>query len=449
MGHVMRAYREHPHHGRKGVSQDELAAWSGKTQGWISQIENGPPINQLDKLISWAELLRIPQEHLWFALPQRDDIPVLPLPEDADLNPVLRGTPLTQSDVYMPSIGETPNGDHEGALRMAEERARNFGRRFGAGGLNDETLQQLHDDVARLAFDYQRKPVTDLLGDLSSTQEAVFSSLEQGQPPTQARHLFFLGGVVSGVLAKARHDFVNPTGAMVHTRTGFLCADQADHDGLRAWIRGLQSQVTYWAGRPHDALRYAQQGTAFAAKSASSMSVWLPACEARAWAVLGNSHEAVTAIQRAETAVGAIRPDELDELGGLCWFGPTRQLYYAADAFAWLTDQADKAETYASRAIEAYEDSDSAEWAFGDQAGSRTTLAITRILSGERDGAAEALRPVLDLPATLRINGVINSAKRVHDALRRSTIAKDTAEMQEEIEVFTRTPLPALPTGGA
>jgi hypothetical protein len=236
---------------------------------------------------------------------------------------------------------------------------------------------------------------------------------------------------------------------MLHTRTGFLCADQADHDGLRAWIRGLQSQISYWAGRPHDALRYASQGAAFAAQSTSSMSVWLPACEARAWAMLGNSSEALAAIQRAETALGAVRTDELDELGGLCSFGSTRQLYYAADALAWLTDQADQAESYASRAVEAYRDTDSSEWAFGDQAGSHANLAISHVLGGERDGAAEALRPVLDLRAELRINGVVNSAKRVHETLRRSAIAVATTDLQEEIEAFARAPLPALPAGGA
>lgn len=449
MGQVMRAYREHTHHGRKAVTQDQLAVWSGRSQPWICQIENGPPINQLDRLIAWAELLRIPQKHLWFALPGRDGagLGVESLPDDDDPCPVPHGTSLVASDVYTP-IGDTPNGDHEGALSMAEDRARNFGRRFGANGLNDATLQQLHEDVARLAFDYQRRPVTDLLGDLTSTQDAVFSSLEQGQPPTQARHLFFLGGIVSGVLAKASHDFQNPSGAMVHTRTGFLCADQADHDGLRAWLRGLQSQISYWAGRPREALRYAQQGAAFAARSTSSMSVWLPACEARAWAMLGNSDEAIAAVQRAETALDAIRPDDLDEIGGLCSFGPTRQLYYAADALVWLTDEAEQAETYANRAVAAYQDADSPDWAFGDQAGSHTNLAVTRILRAERDGAAEALQPVLDLPAELRINGIVNSARRVHEALRRSALGTDTTELQEQIEAFTRTPLPALPAGG-
>jgi tetratricopeptide (TPR) repeat protein len=212
-----------------------------------------------------------------------------------------------------------------------------------------------------------------------------------------------------------------------------------------AWIRSLESQISYWAGRPHDALRYAQSGASFAANTRSSMAVWVPASEARAWAVLGNANEAVAAIQRAEAALDVLGPDELELLGGLCTFRPARQLYYAADALVWLPSEAERAEDYATRAVEAYDDRDTPEWSFGDQAGSQANLAIARALQGEQDGAAEALRPVLDLTPELRINGIVRSALRVHDALRRSPIAQSTTALQQEIEEFTRTPLPALP----
>ncbi len=71
-------------------------------------------------------------------------------------------------------------------------------------------------------------------------------------------------------------------------------------------------------------------------------------------------------------------------------------------------------------------------------------MAITRIATGELDGAADALAPVLDLPAERRINGVVHSARRVHQALRQSGRADDARELQEEIEMFTRTPMQTL-----
>ncbi|MBX7269596.1 helix-turn-helix transcriptional regulator [Micromonospora sp. Llam7] len=69
MGRVIRAWRTHPHHGRRSISQDRVASWVGLTQAQLSRIENGPAIAHLDRLTQWAEALRVPADRLWFALP--------------------------------------------------------------------------------------------------------------------------------------------------------------------------------------------------------------------------------------------------------------------------------------------------------------------------------------------------------------------------------------------
>ncbi|WP_239381347.1 helix-turn-helix transcriptional regulator, partial [Frankia sp. CIT1] len=43
----------------------------GITQTQLSRIESGTPITDLTKLIRWAEMLRIPEELLWFKLPRQ------------------------------------------------------------------------------------------------------------------------------------------------------------------------------------------------------------------------------------------------------------------------------------------------------------------------------------------------------------------------------------------
>jgi hypothetical protein len=75
---------------------------------------------------------------------------------------------------------------------------------------------------------------------------------------------------VGGLLAKASHDLAEPHAAMAQARTGYLCADQTDHDGLRAWLRGLQSLIAYWAGRTQEAARYAESGGEFAARAGNT-----------------------------------------------------------------------------------------------------------------------------------------------------------------------------------
>ncbi|MBM0256496.1 helix-turn-helix domain-containing protein [Micromonospora sp. 4G55] len=69
MGRVIRAWRTHPYHGRHPISQDRVASWVGLTQAQLSRIENGPALAHLDRLVQWAEVLRVPADRLWFALP--------------------------------------------------------------------------------------------------------------------------------------------------------------------------------------------------------------------------------------------------------------------------------------------------------------------------------------------------------------------------------------------
>ncbi|MEW2527527.1 hypothetical protein [Streptomyces sp. NPDC047071] len=335
-----------------------------------------------------------------------------------------------------------PTADKE-LIAMAAHRAKSFALAAGQTDLTPDVLDQVHADVQRLATEYPQQPLTELLPDLLTTQDTLFTLLEHQRRPAQARQLYFLAGVTGGLLAKASHDLSDPHAALTQARTAFVCADNADHNGLRAWIRGLQSLVSYWAGRTRESVRYAQSGAEFAANNTSS--VWLPVSEARAWAALGNANATRAAIERAEAAWESVQEDEVDELGGLCAFGRARQLYYAAEALSWLPSQSAAATDYAQQAVGAYEDASSPDWAFGDQAGSRSALAITRIQMGELEGAAEAVSPVLDLAPEQRINGIITCTQRVHRALRDSPLAEAGSGLQEQIEIFTRTPLKSLP----
>jgi hypothetical protein len=108
-------------------------------------------------------------------------------------------------------------------------------------------------------------------------------------------------------------------------------------------------------------------------------------------------------------------------------------------------EQADSAVSFSTRAVAAYADASDPAWAFGDQAGSHTDLAIARIASRDIEGAAEALAPVLDLAPKQRINGIVHSTQRVHQAVIRAGLASDGSDLIEQIEDFALTPLKALP----
>jgi transcriptional regulator with XRE-family HTH domain len=70
MGRVTFGYRMHPHHGRP-LSQEQVGNWLGLTQAQLSRIENGRAPEELTKLIRYAQILGIPGDLLWFALPDQ------------------------------------------------------------------------------------------------------------------------------------------------------------------------------------------------------------------------------------------------------------------------------------------------------------------------------------------------------------------------------------------
>jgi hypothetical protein len=362
-------------------------------------------------------------------------------PLDELLQPPSPGSGRTTAGPRSPvATRDDPDRERE-VLRMAAGRAQRFGLIAGETNLGQGSLDRLSDAVHELATAYPQCPLPELLNDLVTAQDTLYTLLEGRQQPNLTRQLYFLAGVVGGLLAKASHDLSDSHAALTQARTAFLCADNADHNGLRAWVRGLQALIAYWAERPLESLRYAQTGAEYAALSGNTTAVWLSVSEARAWAAVGNAAETHAALERGERAWDAVRPDEVDELGGICTFGRARQLYYAADALVWLPSEADEGERYAGQAVDAYADPSRPEWAFGDKAGSHAGLAIARLARGELEGAAEAVRPVLDLPPQQRMNGIVMSLRRVHKALSQSPLAADGRELQERIETFTRTPL--------
>ncbi len=102
MGQVIAAYRTHPHHGSP-LPQEMVARWMGNTQTQLSRIESGAPIADLTKLIRWAQMLRIPEELLWFKLPRQrppaGEIHRLPAAGATSTFPPQRGRGSTYSDV--------------------------------------------------------------------------------------------------------------------------------------------------------------------------------------------------------------------------------------------------------------------------------------------------------------------------------------------------------------
>jgi len=351
------------------------------------------------------------------------------------------------SSLVLPSRGlevvqAAPGQDLRDQLEMAARRAQRFGEFAEASGVGSNTIENIQFELQRLATDYTQKPLASILGDLIDVQDATFQYLENRQRPEQALELYLLAAIGTGMLAKASHDLGDPRSAMTHARTAGICAENAAHDGMQGWIRGLQSMVAYWAGQHQTAMKYARAGQPFANRTAGTTRIWLSSLEARACAALGDVEGTRTAILKSQDAWDLTLPDDLDQYGGILTFTRPRQLYYAADAMVWLPSEAFDAEGAADAALSTYEEAPSAMRSFSDEAGTRTDLALGRLANGELECAVEALGPVFDLPAERRINGIRTSMMHVHEALRSAAFRQvdGASDVREQIEDFCQTP---------
>jgi tetratricopeptide (TPR) repeat protein len=330
---------------------------------------------------------------------------------------------------------------------MSSRRALRFTSYAESRNAGPEAIEQLGAEIGELASAYIRVPISQIMGDLVAAQDTVFTLLEGRQRAADSVELYMLASVASGLLAKASHDLGKAHDAMTQARTMYVCADNADHLGLRVWSRGLQSLIAYWAGRPTEAVRYARAGTMIMSDDMrGTLAAWLPALEARALAHLGNVAEARLAIRKATAAREIVVEDELDRIGGLLTFPLAKQHYYVAGAYVALDGGHEEAADQAASALGLYEQLSEVERSFSDVAGARAELALARVHGGELDGAREALAPVLALDPERRIGGIVTSAERVHNALCEGAHVDSAlaGELRDEIETFSNLPASAL-----
>ncbi|MFF0066998.1 hypothetical protein ACFYRC_36945 [Streptomyces sp. NPDC005279] len=332
---------------------------------------------------------------------------------------------------------------------MAVQRAKEFLLGKDRQRVGDDRLDLLNDEVARLVVAYPRQPLSTIWDDLLETQDQVFRLLEGGRVrPTQLRDLNVTAAMLSFLVAKGFNDMEVPHQAMTMTRVAASCARDAEHPGLIALTDGLKSLIAYWADKPEDAHHYASQGAQIAANLRGTVGLWLLGLQARAAAVLGDEETVRAVNQQAADRRDHVVPDDLDQLGGLFTYAPEKQLYYSVEAEALLRHGDAQLVAQAEHAVQGFSDPSSPNWAFGDLAGSQCDLALIRLFSGDVDGAADAIRPVLNLPVSHRNNGIIVSAMRVRNALMSGSArtAVTARDLRAEIEAFPAS-RPALPRG--
>ncbi len=323
-------------------------------------------------------------------------------------------------------------------MAMTTEESARFVR-GNAGGVDHDVLDQLGSDVRQLAVQYLARPPLTLFRPLSQLRAEVFDMLDRRQRPGLLPPLYAVAGRLCALLAHASADLGHSYAAETHTRTAWLCADLADDDSLRAYIRWVQSNVAFWDGDYRQAAQIASSGRRFATKGSNLLR--LASQEARAWAAAGETSE----VHRALAVAGAARDQHIpDDQPGVFRFDPGKAAYYASEVRLALggPDNARLAAADADEALLLFEQAPAEQRAPEFVAAARLDLANARLALADLEGAAVEIRAVLKLPVENRTEPIVGRVSKAGDALReaRFTHSALALELRDEIGLFRAYP---------
>jgi hypothetical protein len=297
------------------------------------------------------------------------------------------------------------------------------------------TVEQLHADILRITQGYLRSPTKPLYVRGRAIRDRAFRLLSGRQAPNQTRDLYAAAGWALNLLAWISVDLGRPDVAENHTRTAWACADAADRDDLRAWVRATQHTAAFWQDDFDRATSYAEDGLRYASGSSTLFLASVVAVDLARSGHHAEAREALTIAKRT-----TVRTD-VAELGGPFLCTPERAEGIWSDAHLALSE-AKLTLAHADRGIALFEASPYAARNFGSERMVRLQQAKALLHLGELDGATEAVALVLNTPVEYRVRPLIHRISEVAALTRMSKHSNDpkARALHDAIRVFTRHP---------
>jgi hypothetical protein len=301
---------------------------------------------------------------------------------------------------------------------------------------------------------YPLSAPVDVLAEIHQAHAAESSAAEQTDPEAGIG----LGmSLSSGLVARAYLDLGDPRAAIAQADVALWHADRTGSPGARARYRALQSEAAFWAGWPHEAMRYARLGSGIGGHAGTGGPL-IKFMAARSHAILGDHARALADLGAAEAALAEVSPDGLDDIGGTLHLDVARSRYYEAEVRVHVRGAAEAAAECALSAIKSFGSSTASKdptsggphAAMAPEAAAATAvLALAYAHQELLDGVGATLDALVSLAPSRRTAPVVLSAARVHAALRRPEWIRSrrVREMQEQIEAFCQVPAGSMPCG--
>ena len=325
-----------------------------------------------------------------------------PKGEQLDLISIGDGSPsISDADTRAPGIVtaiiESTTADRaEVTLLTAAQEAANFAAWAECMNTGDVAIASLNFRARNLAAESLTMPPADVASRAAALNRETFALLKGHHKPHHARDLYAIAAQTCALLAWLSGDLGALDAATLQGSAAQVCADHADHPEVSAWVAVVRSKTAFWRGDYLAAAQLAQHAASYSPPGTAA--VMLACQEADAYSKLGAADHTTEALRRADKAAGSIKA--ADTIGGLFSCEPARHANYSSGSYL-LTGRPDLALIETDRALAEFGTDTS--YGFGTIGQVHITRTLAFIASGDLDGAAQAVRPVLDLPVERRL----------------------------------------------
>ncbi|TQM78194.1 hypothetical protein FHX81_0450 [Saccharothrix saharensis] len=340
------------------------------------------------------------------------------------------------------SGGKRKPDNVEELLMNAAEESFDFLSWAESTNVGDLTIEQMHTEVRRIAHAYLKVPTLPLFSRTLALRDRAFGLLSGHQAPRHARELYAAAGWSLTLLSWISVDLGRPDAAEDHARAAWMCAERADHNPLRAWVRATQHTAAFWQADYDTAAQHAADGLNYTGTGTAKL--FLSSALALDLARAGHADRADSTLLQAQQIAETVTRAE-DELAGplTCSLERAGSLWSDTDL---VLGRADSALAYADRAVAAFEAAPNELRNRGSERMTRVQQVKAHLVLRDLASAEGALRPVLDTPPVNRVRPLVHrvtevgtlateiggstdaTARRIHGAVtdfRRDTVIEE------------------------
>ncbi|MER0243155.1 hypothetical protein AAHZ94_14210 [Streptomyces sp. HSW2009] len=306
--------------------------------------------------------------------------------------------------------------------------------------VDELTLEQLQDDLIQLARRYGHRPPAEVFQEARNLLQQAQVNLERTRCPGQHTDLYYAAAQASVLLASTSFDMGGLRPAVSFARSAAQYGKTIGHGPIQAYAYGTLALMAFWDGRPSDAVRFANTAQGFGGLGDTALRR-LYSIEARAHGHLRDSTQARRFIVATQEQTSGRRDELHDDISGQFGFDEARIAMSHATTCLLLRD-AEGAERFATQALRLLQDRPESEAPIVVSGPAAIDLARARLMSGQVEGAQEALEPVLQVPASWRSSVMVErmAAARIEltsPDFRGSSAALSLAAQIEEFSALS------------